>query len=116
MDLLDNTVNEKIEKKNNRKRERELSDIRALLLKPEGRRFYWRVMESGKVFNDVFCGDSVNYTNYSLGKQAVSRLFLNDLMDAKPEALQQMQQEHDAEEQGEYRQEQEEIKKSGGLI
>lgn len=114
-DLIDNSKAEKVEKKNNRKRERELSDIRSILLKPEGRRFYWRVMESGRIFQDAFAGENTNVTHYNLGKQGISRMFLNDLMEAKPEALPQMQQEREAEERHEYLQEQEDLKKNGGL-
>lgn len=114
-DLVQNTKQEKIDKRNKRKRERELSDIRAILLKPEGRRFYWRVMEAGAIFQNPSAGENTNQTFHNLGRQSMSRDFLNDLMEAKPEALAQMQQEREAEDTSEYLQEQEDLK-SGGLI
>ena len=115
-ELIDSTKNDKDVKKQNRKRERELSDIRSILLKPEGRRFYWRIMEAGRMFQDASAGENTNQTFHNLGRQSVSRDFLNDLMESKPEALAQMQQERTSEEASEHRQEQEDLKKSGGLI
>lgn len=102
-ELVDNSKQEKVLKKADKRRERELSDIRFVLKSPEGRRFYWRLMEKGRVFHDVFCGDSTNGTNYNLGRQSISRDFLNDLLEAKPEAYVQMQQEREAEDENERR-------------
>lgn len=108
------TLEQKRLKKEERKRERELSDIRYVLLKPEGRRFIWRVLEEGRVFHDAFTPDS-NSTYYNLGRQSVSRLFLNELMEAKPDALSQMQQEREAEEKIELLKEKQEQDKTGVL-
>lgn len=94
------TIEQKRQKKEERKRERELSDIRDILLKPAGRRFIWRVLEEGRIFYDAFALDS-NSTYYNLGRQSISRLFLNELLEAKPDALSQMQQERDSEAESE---------------
>ena len=84
------------EKKKNR-RFRELSDIREIVATPVGRRFFWRLLSMGGLFRDAFSGDSVNYTNYQLGRQSLSRDFLNELLEAKPSAFQEMQREYEAE-------------------
>lgn len=112
--LIDTSKQEKILKKDERKRNRELSDIRFVLLSPEGRRFYWRVMEKGGVFRDAKTNDP-HETYFQLGKQSISRDFLNDLLDAKPTALAQLQDEHASELESERRQEEEDAKKSDTL-
>lgn len=114
-DLIDNSKEEKREKKSNRRRERELSDIRFILKRPEGRRFYWRLMSEGKVFLDPFCNDNTNGTNYNLGRQSISRTFLNDLLEAEPESYQLMQQEANSEAEDDKRQDEMDIKQSGGI-
>lgn len=95
------TEEQKKQKKAERKRERELSDIRFVIKSPEGRRFYWRVMEEGGVFLDPYQPET-NPTYYGLGRQSVSRKFLNELLEAKPEGLSQMQQERESEDTSEH--------------
>lgn len=112
--MEETNLEQKRRKKAERKRERELSDIRFVLQKPEGRRFIWRVIEEGKVFLDAYTPES-NSTYYNLGRQSVSRNFLNDVLDAKPDSLSQMQQERDAEEAIELLKEQQEQDKTGVL-
>lgn len=115
-DLIDNSKHEKKQKKNDRRRERELSDIRFILKSPEGRRFYWRLMEKGKIFHDIFCFEQTNSTNYNLGRQSISRDFLNDLLEAKPDAYGQMQQEREAEEESDIKQDDLDNKMNGDLV
>lgn len=93
---IENSYNERKEKVANRDRERDLSDIRFVIKSPEGRRFFWRVMAEGGVFLDAFSSDT-NSTYYNLGRQSISRRFINDLLEAKPEAYVQMQQERESE-------------------
>lgn len=100
MDLINTTRNDELEKRAKRKRERELSDIRFIVKSPEGRRFYWKLMEVGGVFLNPY-GKDTNHTFYNLGRQSISRDFLNDLLEAKPEALDQMRQEKKSEEKAE---------------
>lgn len=115
-DIIDNSKEEAKHKKLDKKRERELSDIRFLVRTREGRRFIWKVLERGRVFVDPFAGDSTNGTHYNLGRQSISRDFLNDILEASPEALGQMQNEQRSESQGEEIQEKIEDEKSGRLI
>lgn len=114
--LIDNSAEEKKQKRNDRRRERQLSDIRHVLKTPEGRRFYWRLMEEGRVFVDPFCFEQTNNTHYQLGRQSVSRTFLNDLLEAKPEALQQMQLERKSEEEKDKAQDELDEKLNGGRV
>lgn len=97
MELIDTKTTDRQQDKDKRKRDRDLSDIREIIKTAAGRRLYWRVMESGGVFVDAFVAGDVNATNYNLGRQSISRLFLNELMEAKPDALNQMQQERASE-------------------
>lgn len=108
------TLEEKRKKKSERKRERELSDIRFILLRPEGRRFIWRVLEEGRVFHDAYTPDS-NTTYYNLGRQSISRDFMNDILAASPDAMSHMSQERDAEDKIELLKEQEEQERTGVL-
>lgn len=114
-DIVDNSKEEAKYKKLDKKRERELSDIRRVIQLPEGRRLYWRLMEKGGAFKDAYCGEYTNGTNYNLGRQSISRDFLNDLLEAKPEALTQMQQERDAQDESDRLQEAIDLKTDGGL-
>lgn len=102
--LVDTSKDDAKIKKADRKRERELSDIRFILKSPEGRRLYWRIMEKGGVFRDGYAGTDTNGTNYNLGRQSISRDFLNDLLEADSKILTQMQDERKAEAEDERRQ------------
>lgn len=112
-ELIDNSKEEAKHKKLDKKRERELSDIRRVLQLPEGRRLYWRIMEKGGVFRDAYAGDSSNGTNYNLGRQSISRDFLNDLLEADSKILTQIQDEFRAEQESERIQEKLEQEKEG---
>ena len=79
--------------KETRKRERELSDICTVIMTPEGRRFYWRVMEECKAFQLSFVGDT-NATMFNEGKRSIGLWAFHELLEAKPSAFQQMQREH----------------------
>lgn len=114
-DIVDNSKEEAKHKKLDKKRERELSDIRRVLQLPEGRRLYWKIMEKGGAFKDAYAGNDTNWTNYNLGRQSISRDFLNDLLEAKPDGLSQMQQEKLSEEEAERVQEAIDRKQSGDL-
>lgn len=78
--------------KEKRQRELELSDIRFILKTPEGRRFYWRLLAYTGMFRNPFT-DSDSRTNFNCGRQSVGQELLNRLMEAKPNAYGQMQEE-----------------------
>lgn len=114
-DLIDNSKEEKKQKKSARRRDRELTDIRFVLQSPQGRRFYWRLMAEGRVFHDAFASEMTNRTNYNLGAQAISRTFLNDLLEASPNSYAQMQGEQRSEAESDKVQEDLEEKQNGVL-
>lgn len=114
-ELIDTSKEEEKLKKRNKRRERELSDIRRILQLPEGRRFYWRVLEKGGVFRDPYADTNTNGTNYNLGRQSISRDFLNDLLEAKSDGLAQLQDEYRAEQESERLAEEMTQKKPGEL-
>jgi len=113
-ELIDNSKQEKQQDKAQRRRERELADIRLILKSPEGRRFYWRVLESGRVYNTQFI-ESTNRTYFENGRKSVAGDFLSDLLDAKPTAFAEMQQEYASEKKREDNEVKEEIKESDPL-
>jgi hypothetical protein len=114
-DFIDTSKQEKVQKREERKRERDLSDIRLILKSPEGRRFYWRLMSEAGVFHRSFAGD-VNTTLFNEGRRSLGIDLLNDLMDAKPTAFNEMQQEYASERKNEERILQEETKASSDPI
>ena len=116
MALFDTSNDEKKQKKSDRRRERENSDLRFVLKSPEGRRFVWRYMEKGKAFQDPFCFENTNSTHYNLGRQSISRDLLNDVLEAKPEVYEQMVNERKAEDEDDKRQEELDRKQDGGLV
>ena len=84
-----------MEKDKNKDRERELSDISVVLNTPEGRRFYWRIMEVCGVWTDPYCGTDRD-TSYMCGRKSIGLGLYADLLEAKPSAFQQMQREHNS--------------------
>jgi len=92
IDIVDRTVQDKIEAKAKKLREKELGDIRKVLSEPEGRRFYWRVLSKCGVFRSSWTGD-VNQTLVNEGSRVIGTLLLDDLLEASPGAFAQMQRE-----------------------
>jgi len=83
------------EEKVKQKLNNELSDLKFVLQSPEGRRFVWRVLEQGNLFHNTYVhGDQGYATTYNDGRRSVSLWTLNKVLEAKPEAFIQMQQEH----------------------
>lgn len=75
-------------------RERELSDIRFIIKSPQGRRFYWRTMGVTKMFAESYIpGDEGYGTTFNVGRQSVGQWLLKELLEAKPDAFIQMQNE-----------------------
>ena len=75
-----------------RKRDRYLSDLRFLLKNVEGRRFIWGVFTKCGTFVSPKSNNNDD-TNMFIGRQQVGLDLLNDILEAKPEAFTQMQQE-----------------------
>jgi len=75
-----------------RERIKELGDIRKVLSNPEGRRFFWRLLSKCGVFHASWVGD-VNQTLVNEGRRAIGMMFMDDLLEASPDAFLQMQRE-----------------------
>lgn len=95
-EIFNTVLADKRRERDERKRDREKSDIRFILKSPEGRRIYWNIMSETGVFRLSYNGDT-NNTLYNEGRRSVGLNMLNNLLDAKPEAFSQMQQEFAAE-------------------
>ena len=93
---MDSFIDDKKEKNLAKLREirriRELNDIRKVLSSPEGRRFYWRVMARAGAFHSSYTGDN-NATNFNCGRQDIGYFLLDELLEAEPTTLAQMQRE-----------------------
>lgn len=73
-------------------RQRETLDLQAILDKPGGRKFMWRLLQECGVYRTSFTGNSATF--YNEGKRAVGLFVLNEIMEASPEAYLLMQKEN----------------------
>lgn len=78
--------------KQRRRRDRELNDVRAVLLIKEGRRFLWRYLSACGVFQESY-HPSGQQMAFNEGKRNIGLKLLADIMKAKPEAYHLMQKE-----------------------
>ena len=89
------TTPEQVKKQEDNKkmrRQQELNDLRAVLSTQEGRRFFWRFLEKGKVFSATFTGNSTTF--YNDGVREFAQVFFLDLMEIGLDVLATMQKEH----------------------
>ena len=68
------------DKKNKNRRKQELEDIKNIIARPEGMRFFRRLMEAGKVFDTTFTGNSNGY--FLEGHRNLALIFFADIVDA----------------------------------
>lgn len=86
------------QKRENRLRDRKLSDMRHVLKSAEGRRLLFDILDEAKIFHPSYVhGDNGYATTYNTGRQDMGRYVQNWIMEAKPEAYLQMQNEHASE-------------------
>lgn len=78
----------KLAERNKQLRERELNDIKKLLLIPEGRRLLWRVMTVAETFLAT-----------NTDKRIIGLLLFADIMKTKPEMFLQMSRENKSEQE-----------------
>ena len=74
-----------------RKRDLELADVKWLLSDARGRRFIWRYLNKGKVFEHCMTGN--NTTFYNLGMRNIGLMILADVNEAHPEMYLKMMSE-----------------------
>lgn len=79
------------ENKAKRGRERELDDLRTILLLPGGRRFVWRYLEECGVFKTSFTGSSETF--FREGQRNIGLKLIADVTESDPNALVQMMKE-----------------------
>lgn len=77
--------------KQKRARELELDDTRSILNTVEGRRFFWRYLNTTGVFMSSMTGDS--YTFFKEGERNVGLRMLADINEAYPESYALMMKE-----------------------
>lgn len=69
----------------NRRRERELNDLRAVLATAEGRRVVWRLLEHCHVFASIW--DPSSRIHYQAGRQDVGHYLMAEIAAADDDAL-----------------------------
>lgn len=67
------------------KRNQELDDIRDILSRKSGVRFFKRIMENGKIFCTTFTGNSTTFFNE--GMRSNTLRYFNDVCEAAPEMV-----------------------------
>lgn len=75
----------KREKKNKNEREQELEDIKDILSRPSGLRFFKRMMRKGQMFNTTFTGNSQTF--FLEGHRNFALEYFGDVCEACPEKV-----------------------------
>jgi len=98
--MADNFYSDVIDAKNKeskqefqRRRDREIEDLRSLIKKPEGRRVIWKILETCGVFKASFSLNSMQ-TAFNEGKRDIGLALLADLNEADTHIFAQMQSEY----------------------
>ena len=98
--MADNFYSDVIDAKNKeskqefqRRRDREIEDLRSLIKKPEGRRVIWKILETCGVFKASFSLNSMQ-TAFNEGKRDIGLWLLKDVDMAEPMAYSQMLREY----------------------
>jgi hypothetical protein len=74
-------------------RQNELLSLRSILTQPEVRDFLWRVMEHTQMFLDPM-QQNFGIVGHSLGRAAVGKWVMNEIVEADPNAWLLMQHTH----------------------
>ncbi len=73
--------------------ERELEDVRSILLTKEGRRFFWKYLGECGLFKETHCGERTHDSAFKEGQRSVGLYLLRAMNASVPEAYSQMQKE-----------------------
>lgn len=76
-----------------RRREVEIADLRAVMGSVEGRRFVWRLLETGRIFTDRFDENSLRMARNE-GRAHTGLILLADIDVACPELFDTMRREY----------------------
>lgn len=66
-------------------RKQELADVKELISKPEGIRFFQRMMELGLMFHTTFTGNSQGF--FREGHRNLALIFFRDIAEAAPNKI-----------------------------
>lgn len=91
-DLIDTSKQDKQKKKDTRRRDKELADIKKIVSTAEGRRFFWRLLSETGMYRTSFTGNSSTFMLE--GRRQIGLFLLNELMFADNKAFAQLQQEN----------------------
>ena len=86
--------NEKKEKEAEAERRKELEDIREVVKTPAGRRFYYRMIEYCRPFQESYVVGSFDCTANNEGRRIVGNWLWSELLDADAEKWFQILREH----------------------
>lgn len=76
------------EKKNKNERDQELEDVKDILSRPSGIRFFKRMMKKGQMFKTTFTGNS--HTFFLEGHRNFALEYFGDVCEASPEKVAQL--------------------------
>jgi len=76
-----------------RQHDKHLNDIRSMLKSPEGRRVMWYMLSSCRTMAASMSANPYD-TAYREGQRSIGLMLLDDIMEAKPEAYDQMRREY----------------------
>ena len=85
--------NKESKKEYKNRKDRELDDLKAVLKKPEGRRFVYQVLSECGVFKSSFALNSMQ-SAFNEGRRDIGIMLLKLLDEAEPQAYSQMLAEH----------------------
>lgn len=80
--------------KRERKRQRDVNDLRVILKIPEARRYLWKLWGLTGVFRASYTPKDANMTSFREGQRDIGLALLQDINDANPTALAQMRSEY----------------------
>lgn len=100
----------KLDEKYKKRRDKELTDLAAVLKTAEGRRLVWRILTEAGIFRSTFSGDEQGRQSWLEGKKDVGYLLMSDIMATDIKMFVQMQQEQIAKQ----KQDEAEEKEKGG--
>lgn len=91
---VENEVTKEDSQKRERRRSRDVNDLRKVLAIPEGRRYIWKLWGLTGVFRSSYTPKDANMTAFREGQRDVGLALLQDINDASPTALSQMRSEY----------------------
>ncbi len=92
--LTDEQLNEELKKLYREEHDARVRDLGALLRSPEGKRYFWWLLESVHMFSTTFTGNSMG--NFKEGERNVGLRIFNDILKVDPKLMGQMAQSHAA--------------------